>query len=72
MEPDYCDGEKVFVKKTADLEIGEVGIFLQGENCYIKELGKNRLISRNKDCLDVIPTENVRVVGKVIGKIEEN
>lgn len=70
MEPDYYDGEKVFVEKTADLEIGEVGIFVQGENCYIKELGKNRLVSRNKKCLDVIPTEGVRIVGKVLGKVE--
>lgn len=71
MEPDYYDGEKVFVEKTAHLEIGEVGIFVQGENCYIKELGKDRLVSRNRKCLDVIPTENVRIVGKVLGKVEE-
>lgn len=71
MEPDYSDGEKVFVKKTAELNIGEVGIFVQGNECYIKELGERYLISRNKSCSDVIPVSEVYLVGKVIGKVEE-
>lgn len=71
MEPDYSDGEKVFVKKTDELNIGEVGIFVQGNQCYIKELGETHLISRNKECSDIIPVNDVYLVGKVIGKVEE-
>lgn len=71
MEPDFCNGEKVFVKKTADLNIGDIGIFLKGNDCYIKELGKDRLISRNKDHDDIWPDEEIKTVGKVIGKVEE-
>ena len=60
-----------FVKKTADLNIGDIGIFLKGNDCYIKELGKDRLISRNKDYDDIWPDEEIKTVGKVIGKVEE-
>lgn len=75
MEPDFYDGEKVFVKKTSDLNIGDIGIFLKGENCYIKELGKDRLISHNPDkdnYPDIIADETITVVGKVLGKVGEN
>lgn len=71
MEPDYHDGEKVFVEKTSDLETGEVGIFVRGEECFIKELGKNGLISRNEEYPLITPSEDIKVVGKVIGKVEE-
>lgn len=70
MEPDYMDGEKVFVEKTSDLLIGEVGIFIDENDCLIKELGKNCLISRNKKYPNVIPKDGTRIVGKVIGKVE--
>ncbi len=71
MEPDYYDGEKVFVEKTTDLETGEVGIFVRGEECFIKELGKNGLISRNKKYPLITSSEDIKVVGKVTGKVEE-
>ncbi len=72
MEPDYYDGEKVFVEKTPDIEIGEVGVFVRGDECFIKECGKNGLISRNKDYPDVEPfSDGIKVVGRVIGKVKE-
>lgn len=70
MEPDFLDGEKVFVKKVADLPVGEVGIFINETDCFIKELGTDCLVSRNKAYPDVIPDKNTRLVGKVIGKVE--
>lgn len=75
MEPDFYDGDKVFIKKTSDLNIGDIGIFLKGENCYIKELGVDRLISHNPDkdrYPDVQADEDVRLIGKVIGKVERD
>lgn len=70
MEPDFYDGEKVFVKKTGEMDIGEVGIFVQGNDCFIKELGSGCLISRNKKYPDIIPSDDIELVGKVIGKAE--
>lgn len=71
MEPYYKDGDNVLVKKTSDLEIGDIGIFIYKNKCYIKELGKNRLISKNKKYEDIIPDGNndIRIIGKVLGKI---
>lgn len=69
MEPDYMDGEKVFVKKTSELLLGEVGIFINDSDCFIKELGDDCLISRNIDYPNVIPKNGTRLVGKVIGKV---
>lgn len=70
MEPDYMDGEKVFVQKTSEIDLGEVGIFINDNECFIKELGKDCLISRNKSYPDVVPKNGTRLVGKVIGKVE--
>lgn len=72
MEPDFYDGENVFVEKAAELNIGDVGIFVKGNECFIKELGADRLISRNKAYADITGDENVRLIGKVIGKVEDN
>lgn len=72
MEPDYHDGEKVFVETTSAIGIGEVGIFLRGNDCFIKECGKNGLISRNPKYPDVEPfSGGIKVVGRVIGKVNE-
>ena len=72
MEPDYSDGEKVFVEKSSDIEIGEVGVFVRGNECFIKECGTDGLISKNPKYADVEPfSEGIKVVGKVIGKALE-
>ncbi len=72
MEPDFYDGDKIFVKKTTDLNVGDIGIFLKGSDCYIKELGEDRLISRNKSYTDIYPDEEIRRIGKVLGKVNED
>lgn len=72
MEPDYFDGDDVYVKKTDHLKLGDVGIFTVGNECYIKEYGENKLISRNKKYDDITGTEDIRLIGKVIGKVEES
>lgn len=69
MEPDYYDGEKVFVETTSDIGIGEVGIFLRGNECFIKERGRDGLISRNPKYPDIEPySDGIKIVGKVVGK----
>lgn len=72
MMPDYNDGDKVLVKLNAEPNKNEIGIFIIENNGYIKKLGKDKLISLNKDYPDIPFTENAEVifVGKVIGKAE--
>lgn len=75
MEPTYFDGDKVLVEKTNSISIGEIGIFIAGTECFIKEAGKDRLISHNEDkekYPDIIPDERrIDTVGRVLGRIGE-
>lgn len=75
METTYFDGDKVLVKKAQDVPIGAIGVFLREGECFIKEAGKDRLISHNKDkerYPDIIPDERrIDTVGIVLGKIGE-
>lgn len=72
MEPTYHNGDNVLVRLQPSVEIGEVGIFVKDSEGYIKELGKNRLISHNKEYKDILLDENsnIHCVGKVIGIAE--
>ncbi len=71
MEPDYSDGEKLYVKKTEHIRYGEVGIFTINNECFLKEYGDNGLVSRNKKYNNIQGNEDVRLIGKVVGKVEE-
>lgn len=71
MEPDYHDGELLYVRKTDWLNIGDVGIFTVRNECYVKEFGEYGLISHNKNYDDIPGDEDVRIIGKVIEKVSE-
>jgi repressor LexA len=68
MEPDYHDGDIVFVKLSEDVPGGAVGLFVHDGKGYIKERGEKYLISRNPDYPDI--HGECRTVGVVIGKAE--
>lgn len=70
MEPTYYDGDKVYVEKMQMVEIGDIGIFMVNNECFIKEAGKDGLISHNPK-YDIIPgSETIQCIGKVLGKVE--
>ena len=71
MEPDYSDGEKLYIKKVERINPGEVGIFTINNECFLKEYGKDGLVSRNKKYDDIPGNEDVRLIGKVVGKVAE-
>lgn len=70
MEPTYCDGDKVYVRLADEIPMGRIGIFVRGNECFIKERGMDRLISHNKEHSDIPATEDIRLVGEVLGKVE--
>lgn len=74
MEPTYSDGDKVYVKITDEIPTGSIGLFTKGNDCFIKELGVNCLISHNHaDGYEDIPArEDIKLVGEVLGKVEED
>lgn len=71
MEPDYSDGEKLYIKKVDCINPGEVGIFTINNECFLKEYGEDGLVSKNKKYDDIPGNEDVRLIGKVVGKVEE-
>ena len=68
MEPDYHDGDIVFVKLAEDVPVGAVGLFIHDGKGYIKERGETCLISRNPEYENICG--ECRTVGAVIGKAE--
>ena len=68
MEPDYHDGDIVFVKLAEDVPVGAVGLFIHDGKGYIKERGEKCLISRNPEYENICG--ECRTVGAVIGKAE--
>ena len=71
MEPTYYDGDKLLVKKQSELNIGDIGVFIINGESFVKELGKDKLISHNKQYQDIHCSDydNMTTVGKVIGSI---
>ena len=71
MEPTYYDGDKLLVKKQSELNIGDIGVFIINGESFVKELGKDKLISHNKQYQDIHCSDydNMITVGKVIGSI---
>lgn len=67
MTPDYNDGDIVLVRED-DVEIGEVGVFRQNGEGYIKERGERELISHNPKYPPIPMSDDCFAVGKVIGK----
>lgn len=73
MEPDYHDGDTVLVSQKLEMNYGDVGIFVINGSAYIKEYGKDELISRNPDFdnISVSEYDNIVCMGKVIGKLTD-
>lgn len=71
MEPAYFDGDIVLVDADADVNVGDVGIFIVNGEGYIKQRGKDRLISLNNKHKDIrISADDTCVCkGKVIGSL---
>lgn len=72
MEPDFSHEDIALVQQDAELFPGDIGVFVVNSNAFIKELGENELISRNKDYknIPIHEGDNVVCMGKVIGKVK--
>lgn len=72
MEPEYSNGDIVYVQKTDHIAKGDVGIFQKGKQIYIKNTGENELISLTSNCPPPPSGDDkIIVLGKVLGKAEE-
>lgn len=70
MEPEFLNGQQVFVEYTPDLAIGEIGIFVVEGVGYIKEYQGDHLHSLNPKHPDIPIPENgdgFKIIGRVLG-----
>lgn len=72
MEPEFHDGQTVWVRQQRSLMTGEIGIFLYDGSAYLKQLvvtgDRLALHSLNPDYSDIVisPDLPLRVLGKVV------
>lgn len=69
MEPKFFDGDHIIVDPEQIPEEGEIGIFVIGDEGFVKMLEKGCLHSLNKKYDDIPLTEDTRSCGKVLGTI---
>ena len=69
MEPLFHDGDALLVQRKAEVEQGEIGVFIIDGCGYIKKLGHNELISVNPEYNNITLTSDNAAVcfGKVVG-----
>ena len=70
MEPKFYDGDYVLVRSQQEIEIGQIGIFGNNGDGFIKKLGKRDLISLNSKYKPIPITEETTCFGLVLGITE--
>lgn len=77
MEPDYHDGDLVFIQTSVDLNDGVIGVFNYDGEAYIKQLvidtEQSYLHSLNPDYKDmpITPETDFRIIGEVVDLYRE-
>ena len=72
MEPEYEDGDIVFVKAQREIRIGQIGVFFMDGEEFLKELGDGELISHNSKYEPIELDESIRCQGLVLGICDES
>ena len=75
MEPDFHDKDLVLVERIQDgrdLQYGEIGAFITGNETYIKRYEKDGLYSLNEKYkpINFKGEESVYLIGRVLGKLD--
>lgn len=71
MEPTYADGSVLLIEITAQVQVGEIGIFWVDGEFFCKELGNGELLSHNNKYPPIKLTEDSKCMGRVVGVWEE-
>ncbi len=72
MEPEFHDGDQIFVDAQRRPRKGQVGVFYMDGRMWIKELGDGVLISHNPKYDPVPMTEDIQCQGLVLGVCDES
>ena len=71
MEPEYSSGDLLLIDTRNVPLPGQIGVFILNGESYVKQFGKDRLISLNKNYRDILfgEEDSLKCVGAVKGKI---
>lgn len=69
MEPEFHNGDIVYVQSTEYIDFGEIGIFSYAGNVYIKEYTERGLKSLNPAYPIIAASEDIKCLGRVLGKL---
>ena len=74
MEPDFHDGQDVYVEHTQELDIGEIGLFVVNGDGFIKQYqgGYLRSLNPEYDNIRLGEFDDMRIVGRVLGVVEDS
>ena len=72
MEPTYHNGDKLFIRATADIRPGQVGVFLMDGQQWVKELGDGVLLSHNHSYKPIPMRDDIRCQGLVLGVCDKS
>lgn len=71
MEPTYNDGDILLIEPTCQIDVGEIGIFIVGNEAFVKQLGESELISLNKEYKNITLTKDSKCMGRVVDKFQK-
>lgn len=71
MEPEFSDGDFVFVESGYNIDHGEIGIFSICGSVYMKKYDRKGLVSLNPKYKTIPGSEDVRCLGRVLGKVKK-
>ena len=73
MEPTYPDGCTVMVRKSSEVDTGDIGIFSVDGTLFIKECQPDGLHSINPKYPPMLSKKlgEIRIIGRVIGMMED-
>ena len=74
MEPTFSDGSYVYIDSHAEVQPGQIGIFIVNGEAFIKEYQADGLYSHNTRYKPIIVSDgsDVRCCGKVIGAVSQS
>lgn len=70
MEPEYQDGDYIYVHRTNSVEYGDIGIFAYAGNVYMKKYTWEGLESLNPKYELIKGGRDIRCLGRVLGVLE--
>ena len=62
------NGDTLLVERAEDVDLNNIGIFFVKEECFVKKLGADELVSLNENYPNIPLNVSAKCMGKVMGK----